>query len=137
MNTNQGDTQEKRWKQAAKLLGIDYYSTSLGVDRCRFPLELLPEVIELGFTSFDYKFNYAPTVSTFYEFGKRAVEQGATVHLEGFLESKYRKDARFVVEGIRVTDIPDSARLIMDFAQTFHDADEFTANPELLRAWYD
>ena len=42
-----------------------------------------------------------------------------------------------IIEGVKVTDFNDSASLILDFAQAFHSADEFTANSELLRAWYD
>jgi len=62
---------------------------------------------------------------------------GATLMFEGYLENKYRDGSRLIIEGIKVTHFPDSASLTMDFSQTFHESDEFTANAELLRAWYD
>ena len=55
----------------------------------------------------------------------------------GFLESEYRSDTRLLIEGIKITNFPKSVDLIMSFAQTFHSADEFTSNHEILRAWYD
>ena len=64
-------------------------------------------------------------------------KQGAKVVLLGFLYSEYRENPLIVIEGIEITDFPDSANLIMEFAESFHDADEFTAKPGLLRAWYD
>lgn len=84
-----------------------------------------------------HKFNYSPSVEIFYEFGKRAEAYGASVEYIGFLEHNSRDNGRLVIDGIKVTAFPDSANLIMDFSQTFHDADEFTAKSNLLRAWYD
>ena len=137
MNAIQTDNCESKWRQVATLLGIDKAEFLGGVERCDFTIEKLPQIIKLGFTTLDYKCNRAPAVEVFYEFGKRAARHGATVHFEGFLESQYRKDPRLVIEGVRVTNFPDSAKLVMDFAQAFHGADEFTSNAELLRAWYD
>jgi len=136
MSSTQKESHEVKWKQVAQLVcaeNEDFYD----VERCLFSIDKLPAIMDLGFSSLVHRFNQSPTVGVFYEFGKRAVELGATVHFEAFLESRYRKDSRLVIEGIRVTNFPESAKLIMDFAQTFHHADEFTAKPELLRAWYD
>jgi len=137
MEEQQTENREKQWKQVATLLGVENAEFLGSLERYIFSFNILPQVINLGFVSLAHKFNSAPTVEVFYEFGKRAVGYGATVHLEGFLESQYREDSRLVIEGIQVTNIPDSAKLVMDFAQTFHDANEFTTNSELLRAWYD
>ena len=133
---NKGESYEIIWKKVTKLSGAGN-RVSLGVERCLVSIDKLPNIMELGFSSLDHKFNDSPTVAVFYEFGKRAAKYGATVHFEAFLESQYREDSRLVIEGIRVTNFPESAKLIMDFAQTFHSADEFTAKPELLRAWFD
>jgi len=136
MGDIQTESHEVKWKQVAQLVcaeNEDFYD----VERCLVSVDKLPAIIELGFSSLEHRFNQSPTVAVFYEFGKRAAEIGATVYLEAFLESRYRKDSRLVIEGVRVTNFPESAKLIMDFAQTFHRADEFTAKPKLLRAWYD
>ena len=125
------------WEKVAEMLGINNNDFLGGIERCEFPLEKLTAALALGFITPDYKFNNSPTVKTFYEFGKRAEEYGATVEFIGYLESKYRNDARLIVDGVEITAFSDSASLILDFSQTFHDADEFTANSELLRAWYD
>ena len=127
----------ENWKKVSNMLGIQDNDFLGGIERCEFSLEKLSAILELGFITLKHKFNNSPTVETFYEFGKRAEGYGATVDFLGFLESKYRKDARLVVEGVKVTSFSDSANLILDFSQTFHDADEFTANAVLLRAWYD
>ena len=136
MSDVQTESHEVKWKQVAKLVcaeNQDFYD----VERCLFSIDKLPGIMDLGFSSLEHRFNQSPTVEVFFEFGKRAAEIGASVHFEAFLESRYRKDSRLVIEGVRVTNFPESAKLIMDFAQTFHSADEFTASPELLRAWYD
>jgi hypothetical protein len=137
MNDTQANNREKEWKEVAALIGIERAEFLGGVENCDFSIEQLSAVIELGFISLEHKYNYAPSVEVFYEFGKRAIEHSATVLFEGFLESQYRKNSRLIIEGIRITNIPDSSKLVMDFAQTFHGADEFTSNHELLRAWYD
>ena len=127
----------EQWDTVAEILGVKEKTFFGGVERCEFSLKQLFGFIETGFIMPEYKFNSSPTVETFFEFGKRAEAYGASVEYMGFLESKSRDNARLVVEGNEVTSFPDSASLIMDFSQTFHDADEFTTNAELLRAWYD
>ena len=91
----------------------------------------------LSLTKLDHSFNQSPTVEVFLEVGKQAEVAGATVTFIGFLESNSRPDAGLAIEGIEITDFPDSATLIMSFSQAFHQADEFTANAEKLRAWFD
>jgi len=127
----------ENWKRVAEILGIKGYEFLGGIERCDFSLEKLTAVLDLGFISSEYKFNNSPTVETFYEFGKRAEAEGAIVEFIGFIESKYRENATLIIEGLMVTDFADKANLILDFSQTFHSADEFTAKAELLRAWYD
>ena len=127
----------EQWKTVADMLGIRTKEFAGGVESCGFSLDVLSRVLELGFIKPEYKFNDSPTVKTFLEFGQRAETFGATVEYIGFLESKYRKDACLVVTGVKVTSFPDSVGLVLDFSQTFHDADEFTTNASLLRAWYD
>ena len=137
MSKEQKSETSKLWDSAAEMLGLKGKKFFGGTESCEFSLAILSRLLEIGFINPEQKFNYSPTVGTFYEFGKRASAFGAAVEYIGFLESKGRDTARLVIDGIKVTSIPDSARLIMDFSQTFNDADEFTANPELLRAWYD
>ena len=127
----------EQWDTAAELLGLKDKTFFGGVEDCEFTVVQLTHLLEIGFVSLSYKFNQSPTVETFYDFGKRAESYGATVTYEGFLESKARDNAHLVIDGIKVTNFSDSAELILDFSQTFHDADEFTANTGLLRAWYD
>jgi len=125
------------WETIADMLGIKTKKFFGGVEDCEFSVDILSRTIDLGFAKPEFKFNNSPTVKTFLEFGQRAQIYGATVEYIGFLESKYRKDACLVVTGVKVTSFPDSASLVLDFSQTFHGADEFTANSTLLRAWYD
>ena len=108
-----------------------------GVESCDFTVAQLSELLSLGLTALDHKFNQSATVETFLEIGKLAEAVGATVAFSGFLESKSRLDARVAVDGIKITSFPDSASLIMEFSQAFHRADEFTTNTEMLRAWFD
>jgi len=125
------------WNEAADILNLKPKLFFGGVENCEFSLEQLTHIIDIGFLLLDFKFNNSPMVKEFYEFGKRANQLGATIIYIGFLESNYRADALLVITGIKITNFPDSMMLAMDFAQTFHKADEFTANPDLLRAWYD
>jgi len=127
----------EQWHTVADMLGVRTKKFFGGVENCEFSVDILLRILDLGFAKPEYKFNDSPTVKTFLEFGQRAETYGATVEYIGFLESQYRKDAHLVVEGVKVTSFPDSASLVLDFSQTFHDADEFTANSSLLRAWYD
>jgi len=127
----------EQWDMAAKMLGVKNKDFLGGVENCRFSVGQLSAILDLGIIKPAYKCNNSPTAETFYEFGKKAEESGASVEYIGFLESETRNDARLVIEGIEITKFPDLASLILDFSQTFHDADEFTSNSELLRAWYD
>ena len=127
----------EQWDTAAKLLGLAKGAFSGGVEYCELTVAQLTRLLEIGFVSLSYKFNQSPTVETFYEFGKRAEECGATVVYEGFLESKARENAKLVIDGVKVKNFSGSSELVLDFSQTFHDADEFTAKTGLLRAWYD
>jgi len=126
-----------KWNKAAEILNLKGKTFFGGVENCDFSVAQLFELLDLDMTSLDFKFNQSPTVETFLEAGKLAEAAGATVSFIGFLESNYRPDARVTVTGIEITDVPDSASLIMDFAQTFHKADEFTTSAEILRAWFD
>ncbi|MDR1538552.1 MAG: hypothetical protein LBU32_11270 [Clostridiales bacterium] len=127
----------EQWDEIAALLDVKGKSFFGGVENCEFSVQQLTKLLEYGVISLKHKLNDSPTVETFYEFGKRAAAIGATVEYIGFLESKYLKDYRVTINGVKVTNFPESMNLVLDFAQTFHDADEFTANPQLLRAWYD
>ena len=127
----------EQWNVVADMLGLKGNSFFGGVEDCEFSVFQLNTILEMGFISPGYRFNNSPTVKTFFEFGKRAEAYGATVVYEGFLESRYRANAQLVITGVRVTNFPDSVSLVLDFSQTFHTADEFTANRGLLRAWYD
>ena len=127
----------EQWETVAEILGLKDKAFIGGIESCEFSLEKLSYFLEIGFIRPKYKCNFSPTVETFYEFGKRAEAYGASVEYIGLLESKARDDARLLIDGIKVTRFPDSVKLIMDFSQTFHEADEFTTEPELLRAWYD
>ena len=127
----------EQWRKAADILGIRNSDFLGGIERCEFSVAQLTAILDLGFISLEHKYNYAPNVETFYNFGKRAEGYGATMAYEGFLENKYRDGSRLIIEGVRVTNFPDSASFVMDFSQTFHKADEFTSSAELLRAWYD
>jgi len=140
MRNKQISTQSRnndQWNLVAEMLGIKGNSFFGGVERCDFSVFQLAGILERGFISPRYRFNNSPTVETFFKFGKRAEAYGGTVVYEGYLEPKHRKGARLVIEGVRVTNFPDSVGLVLHFSQTFHTADEFTANHELLRAWYD
>ena len=136
-NMNMRAKRTEHWDTVAKVLGLKNKSFFGGVERCGFSVEQLSGFLDLGFIALEYKCNNTPTVEVFHEFGKRAEALGASIEYIGFLESEYRKDAKLIIEGIKVTNFHDSANLIMDFSQTFHEADEFTTEPELLRAWYD
>ena len=127
----------EQWNLVAEMLGLKGHSFFGGIERCDFSVFQLNTILEMGFISPGYRFNNSPTVKTFFEFGKRAEAYRGTVVYEGFLESRYRANAQLVVTGVRVTNFPDSVSLVLDFSQTFHTADEFTANRGLLRAWYD
>lgn len=125
------------WDKAVDILGLKGKVFSGGIERCDFSVAQLSELVNLGLTKLDYSFNQSPMVEVFLEVGKQAEAFGATVTFIGFLESKGRPDAILTVEGIEITDFPDSASLIMEFSQAFHEADEFTTNAEMLRAWFD
>ena len=125
------------WSKAVDILNLKGKEFLGGIESCDFTVAQLSELLDLGLTKLDYKFNDAPTVKTFLEVGKLAEVVGATVSFIGFLESKGRPSARAVVEGIKITNFPDSARLAMEFSQAFHQADEFITNKEMLRAWFD
>jgi hypothetical protein len=128
---------DSQWDIVAKMLGLTDKAFSGGIERCDISMEQLTILLDMGFTWFEYKFNNSPTIENFFKFGKLAESCGANITFIGFLESKYRENARIVIEGIKVTNFPDTMTLILNFAQSFHDADEFTANSGLLRAWYD
>jgi len=132
------DSQTKeKWNTVADILGLRKKQFFGGVEDCEVSVQNLTDILDIGFIKPEQKMNYSPTINIFLEFGKKAVETGATVKYIGFLESEYRTDARLVIEGIKITNFPESIDLILSFAQTFHSADEFTANHEILRAWYD
>jgi len=132
------DSQAKeKWSTVAGILGLRKKEFFGGVEDCEVSVQNLSTIVDMGFTKPEQKFNYSPTINTFLEFGKKAEAIGATVEFIGFLESEYRTDARLLIEGIKITNFPKSVDLIMNFAQTFHSADEFTSNHEILRAWYD
>ena len=128
---------DELWEKVARMLGVADKEFFGGPERCDVTLEQLSYLIEIGYTWPECKFNYSPTVETFIKVGKRAEELGAKVVFLGLLYSKYRENPLISIEGIKVIDFPDSARLVMEFAEAFHDADEFIAKPGLLRAWYD
>jgi hypothetical protein len=130
-------TNNELWDKAAKRLGLIDKTFFGGIERCDVTIEQLSYLLEIGFTWPEHRFNESATVETFFKFGKLAEKHGAKVVYISFLESRYRNNPMVVIEGVEVTDFPDSASLIMEFAQSFHGADEFTAEPELLRAWYD
>ena len=125
------------WNKAVEILGIKGEAFFGGVEKCDFTVAQLSELLSLGLTAPDDKFNESPTVKTFLEIGTQAEAAGATVTFSGFFESRFRPDARAVVDSIKITSFPDSANLIMEFSQAFHRADEFTTNAEVLRAWFD
>jgi len=127
----------EEWNKAAEILGIKHNDFLGGVERCEFSVAQLAAILDIGFISLKHKYNDAPNVETYYNFGKRAEAQDATMMYEGFLENQYRDGSRLIIEGVKVTNFYDKVDLILDFSQNFHDADEFTANAELLRAWYD
>lgn len=131
------ENQNERWSKAAEILGLTGKKFFGGVENCDFTVAQLSALLDLSMTTPDFNANNKPTVGTFLEFGKRAETAGATVLFIGFLESDGRPDAGILVDGVEVTGFPDSASLILDFAQTFHKADEFTANSKLMRAWFD
>jgi len=137
INKNAVTRTPEEWNKAAEILGIKQNDFSGGIERCEFTVAQLTAVLDLGFISLTHKYNDAPNVETYYNFGKRAEAQGATMLYEGYLESQYRDGSRLIIEGVKVTDFYDKVDLILEFSQNFHDADEFTANAELLRAWYD
>ena len=128
---------DELWEMAADVLGLTDKTFFGGIERCDVTVDQLSCLLEIGFTRPDYRSNDSATIETFFKFGKLAEKHGAKVVYLGFLESKFRKDPRIVIEGIEVAGFPDSTSLIMEFAQSFHGADEFTASPEQLRAWYD
>ena len=128
---------DELWEKAANMLGLTDKTFFGGIERCDVTVDQLFYLLEIGFTWPEYRFNESATIEAFFKFGKLAEKHGAKVVYLGFLESKYRNDPRIVIEGIEVTGFPDSSSLIMEFAQSFHGADEFTASPEQLRAWYD
>jgi hypothetical protein len=127
----------EQWDAAAEILGLKDKDFFGGVENCEFSVKQLSNLLNLGIIMPEQKYNDAPNVQTFYEYGKRAVEAGAAVEYIGFLESKFRNDSRVLIEGIKVTKFNNSTSLILDFSQSFHNADEFTANADLLRAWFD
>jgi len=127
----------EQWDAAAEILGVKGKPFFGGVENCDFTTSQISDLLDLGFILPENKFNNSPTVETFFNFGKRAKATGASVKYIGFLESKSRDNARAVIEGVRITNFTHSTNLLLDFAQIFHDADEFTANSGLLRAWYD
>ncbi|MCL1798190.1 MAG: hypothetical protein FWG23_00380 [Eggerthellaceae bacterium] len=127
----------ENWNRAVELLGLKDKTFFGGVEHCGFTVAQLSELITLGLSKPEHRFNWSPTVETFLEAGKKAEAAGAAVSFIGFLESNGRPDARVTITGIEITNVPDSASLIMDFAQIFHKADEFTTSAEILRAWFD
>jgi hypothetical protein len=131
------ENQNERWSKAAEILGLTCKKFFGGVEICDFTVEQLSALLDLGMITLDFKSNSKPPAGIFFEFGKRAEAVGATVEYIGFLESNGRPDARVLVDGVEIRDFPDSVSLVLDFAQTFHESDEFTANPELMRAWFD
>jgi hypothetical protein len=126
-----------KWDTAAEILGLKGKEFFGGIERCEFTVEQLSGILGLSIAPPVHSCNGSPAVDAYFKFGKQAEESGATVRYIGFLESKSRKDAIAVIEGISITKFPNSASLILDFAQLFHSADEFTANAEQLYAWYD
>ena len=134
---NGNNNNDELWEKVAGMLGVVDSEFFGGPERCGILVDQLSYLLEIGYTRPEYKFNYSPSVETFLKFGKLAEEQGAKVVFLGFLYSKYRENPLIVIEGIEVTGFPDSASLIMEFSESFHDADEFTTKPGLLRAWYD
>ena len=134
---NIDNNMQDQWNIVANMLGLKQKTFFGGVESCKFSVEELSSVLDMGFTKPEQKQNQAPTVETFFNFGKQAVASGAVVEYIGFLESKSRDDARLIIDGIKVTNFPESIDLILEFSQTFHGADEFTAKRDLLRAWYD
>jgi len=128
---------QENWNTVADILGLGKKEFFGGVENCEVSVQNLSTILDMGFIKPEQKMNNSPTVNTFLEFGIKAMAEGSTVKYIGFLESISRKDARLLVDGIIVTNFPKSVDLIMSFAQTFHGADEFTSNHEILRAWYD
>jgi hypothetical protein len=96
------------------------------------PLDVLEKLILHGFVHLG-EWNSCPGVQDlFLPFLLRHPD--FTVH--GYAISKERKDALITIEGIECN-VSMTIETVIDFANTFRQADDFTLSPNRARCWYD
>ena len=112
------------------------YSANIEIGGLRFfrsvPFDVLQELIDAHFVEME-SWNSCPGVAdTFLPFLRR--NPGFTAH--GYAVVPWRKDVRVTIEGLEKADVLTKAEII-DFAKTFHDADELQITDDYVRCWYD
>lgn len=104
-----------------------------GISRLKgVPLNVLEKLIVHGFVRLGEWNSCAGVQNLFLPFLLRHPD--FTAH--GYAVSKERQDSRIVIEGIEC-DAPMTMETVIDFANTFHRADEFSLSSSRARCWYD
>ena len=108
-------------------------ATHGGISRFKsLPSGVLEKLIFHGFVHLG-KWNSCPGVQTlFLPFLLRHPD--FTAH--GYAVSKEREDSRITIEGIEC-DASMTIETVIDFANSFRRADDFTLSPSRARCWYD
>ena len=96
-------------------------------------LETLDNLIENNFVDLACKFNYSPAINDYRDFMER--HKNERVFLHGFITSIERDDYGFYVEGL--VGYSNDKAFIIEFANLFHNADEFECSDGYQRCWYD
>jgi hypothetical protein len=98
----------------------------------RVPRDVLEKLIFHGFVHLGRWNNCAGVQDLFLPF--LAKHPHFTAH--GFAITKARQDCRLIVEGIEC-DVPLTIETVIDFANTFRKAEDFSLSASHARCWYD
>ena len=95
-------------------------------------IDTVKKLIDEGYLDEDSSQNYSPTAREFVKF----CEKYPQVRMNGFVISPQRSDCDVVLTGLECdTDI--TLELILDFANNFHYADDFSVSEHWLYCWWD
>ena len=94
-------------------------------------IDELKILLDEGFIDPDGRYNEAPTTMDFYAF----MERHPDITAHGYLVSPGRDDYRMVIDGLDYLGDP-SREFIIDFLDTFKDADEIFMDEDGLYCWY-
>lgn len=97
-------------------------------------LEQIEQLDELEILEMNDRQNNAPSIGEMIDFLRERETDGWCIH--GYCISPDRPDFRISFEGV-AKKTPPNCQDVIDFSMMFRLADEFNANQDGLRCWYD